>query len=255
MADHRDRILPRFRYGVIHPRANEGVQRGPGYQLYRLVPLDIMEISTGLGLENYTSEGVEKAVANYWNCVEMLVKERADVIIFGGAPISAVLGRPRVVELLRQTREKTGVPADAPLEALIAAMRHLSLRTLAVGSRWADAVNEAISVYLAAGGIQVLGITKRNQWAAEAFAMSLEEGLKIALDVGREAAKLAPEADAIAVPGGAAMSLHIIPSLEVEFGKPAFTNMSVEVWNNLVRPGVIPPVEGWGCLLANRHRP
>jgi maleate cis-trans isomerase len=134
-------------------------------------------------------------------------------------------------------------------------MRHLSLRTLAVGSRWADAVNEAISVYLAAGGIQVLGITKRNQWAAEAFAMSLEEGLKIALDVGREAAKLAPEADAIAVPGGAAMSLHIIPSLEVEFGKPAFTNMSVEVWNNLVRPGVIPPVEGWGCLLANRHRP
>jgi maleate cis-trans isomerase len=255
MVDHREKLLPRFRYGVIHPRANEVVQRGPGYQLYRLVPLEIMEISTGLGLENYTPEGVEKALGNYWSCVNMLVQERADVIIFGGAPISGVLGRPRVVELLQQTKEKTGLPADAPLEALIAAMNHLGLKTLTIGSRWADPVNEAMTRYLESGGIKVVGITKRNQWAAEAFAMSLEEGLKIALDVGREAAKIAPDADAIAVPGGAAMSLHIIPALEEEFGKPAFTNMSVEVWNDLVRPGVIQPVQGWGCLLANRRRP
>jgi maleate cis-trans isomerase len=255
MADPVERILPRFRYGVIHPRANEKVQRGPAYQLYRLVPLDVMEIATGLGLENYTPEGVEKAIGNYWNCVDELAKEKADVIIFGGAPISAVLGRPRVVDLLRQTKEKTGVPADAPLEALIAAMNHLGLKHLAIGSRWADAVNEAMIRYLEVGGIKVVGITKRNQWAADAFAMSLEEGLKLALEVGREAAKLAPQVDAIAVPGGAAMSLHVIPALEQEFGKPAFTNMSVEVWNDLVRPGIIPPVQGWGCLLANRRKP
>jgi maleate cis-trans isomerase len=255
MADPAEKILPRFRYGVIHPRANEKVQRGPTYQLYRLVPLDVMEISTGLGLENYTPDGVEKAIGNYWNCIDELAKEKANVIIFGGAPISAVLGRARVLDLLRKTNEKTGVPADAPLEALISAMNHLGLKTLAIGSRWADAVNEAMIRYLEAGGIKVVGITRRNQWAAEAFAMSLEEGVKVALEVGREAAKLAPEADAIAVPGGAAMSLHVIPALEEEFGKPAFTNMSVEVWNDLVRPAIIPPVQGWGCLLANRRKP
>ena len=142
MADPIEKILPRFRYGVIHPRANEEFQRGPAYQLYRLVPLDVMEISTGLGLENYTPEGVEKAVGNYWNCVKILEKEKADLIIFSGAPISGVLGRPRVVELLRQTKEKTGIPADAPLEALIAAMHHLGLKTLTIGSRWADAVSD-----------------------------------------------------------------------------------------------------------------
>jgi maleate cis-trans isomerase len=245
-----EKLSPRFRYGVIHPRSNEILQRGPGYLFYRLVPLDVMELSTGLGLENYTPEGVERALGNYWNCVEILARERADVIIFGGAPISAVLSRPRALELLRQTQEKTGIPADAPLEALIAAMKHLGLQTLAVGSRWADAVNGAIVKYLEHGGIQVVGITKRNQWAADAFAMSLEEGLKIALDVGREAAGMAAEADAVAVPGGAAMSLHVIPAIEEEFRKPAFTNMSVEVWNDLVRPGIIPPVKGWGCLLA-----
>ena len=40
------------------------------------------------------------------------------------------------------------------------------------------------------------------------------------------------------------------PYLEEEFGKPTFTNMSAEVWNDLVRPGIIPPVQGWGRLLT-----
>ena len=214
------------------------------------LPLDFIEIATGLGLENYTEEGVEKAIKNYWTCVDRLVKEKVDHIIFSGAPISAVLTRTRVLDLLKQTKEKTGITADAPLEALIAALKHLGLTNIAVGSRWADKVNNAIIQYLKEGGIQVLGTTKRNQWASDSFAMSLEEGLAMALEVGREAARTWPEAQAISIPGGAAMALHVIPAIEDEFGKPAFTNMSAEVWNDLVRPGIIPPVQGWGKLLA-----
>ncbi len=250
MADYISKLLPRFRYGVIQPRANEEVSRARSYQLYKLLPLDFIEIATGLGLENYTEEGVEKAIKNYWTCVDRLVKEKVDHIIFSGAPISAVLTRTRVLDLLKQTKEKTGITADAPLEALIAALKHLGLANIAVGSRWADKVNNAIIQYLKEGGIEVLGITKRNQWASDSFAMSLEEGLAMALEVGREAARTWPEAQAISIPGGAAMALHVIPAIEDEFGKPAFTNMSTEVWNDLVRPGIIPPVQGWGKLLA-----
>ena len=248
--DYTKKLLPRFRYGVIQPRAHEDVQRARSYQLYRLLPLDFMEISTGLGLENYTKEGVGKAINNYWTCIDRLVKEKVDHIIFSGAPISAMLTRPRVLQLLRETKERTGICADAPLEALIAAMKHLGLSRLAVGSRWADPVNDAIKRYLEAGGIEVVGITKRNQWASDSFAMTLEQGLEMALDVGREAARTWPEAEGISVPGGAAMSLHVIPAIEEEYGKPAFTNMSAEVWNDLVRPGIIAPVQGWGRLLA-----
>jgi maleate cis-trans isomerase len=254
MTDYVKIFMPRFRYGVINPRAHEDVQRGRTYQLYRLLPLDFMEISTGLGLENYTEEGVEKAIKNYWTCVERLAQEKVDHIILSGAPISAMLTRPRVLELLRQTKERTSIPADAPLEALVAAMKHFGYTKLAVGSRWADPVNNAIIRYLADGGIKVVGITKRNQWASDAFAMTLEQGLEMALEVGREAAKTWPEAEGISVPGGAAMSLHVIPALEEEFGKPVFTNLSAEVWNDLVRPGIIPAIQGWGRLLANADR-
>jgi maleate cis-trans isomerase len=255
MTDYISKLKPRFRYGAIHPRAHEDPVRNSSYQLYHVVPLDVIEISTGLGLEDYTTEKVEKAAQNFWSCVERLAKEKVDLIIFSGAPISAALGRPRVVEMLRQTKEKTGIPADAPLEALIAALKHLGIAKVSVASRWADKVNDSIKRYLADAGIEVVHTTKRNQWASEAFGMTIEEGLKTALEVGREAAADAPGAEGIFVAGGAAMSLHVIPAVEDEFRKPTFTNMSAEVWNDLIRPGIIPPVEGWGCLLANRSRP
>ena len=253
MDDKIQRLMPRFRFGNINPRSGGGFHRGPAYQFYRIVPTDVMEIATVLGLEDYTTEAVEKAIKNYWRCVDYLVRERVDVIILGGAPISARLGRPRVLSLVEETKERTGIQLDTPLESAIAAMKHLGLTKLAIGSRWATSLNEALIRYLQEGGINVIGITTRNQGASEAAAMSFEDGLKTALDVGREAAGLAREAEAVFVPGGAAMSLHVIPAVEEEFGKATFTNLSAEVWNNLVRPGIIPPVQGWGCLLAGNR--
>ncbi|MBM2803970.1 MAG: hypothetical protein HW419_1863 [Deltaproteobacteria bacterium] len=244
------RLLPRFRYGLINPRAPGKVQRGLSYQFYRIVPPDVMEVATGLGLDDYAPEAVEKAIGNYWDCVHALVQEKVDVIVLGGVPISVRLGRRRLRELLAETKEKTGVPADAPLEALIAAMKHLGLKKVVIASRWGDNINEAIIRYLQDGAVEVVGMTKRNQNAVDAAAMTFEEGLQTSLDVGREAARMAPEAQAVFIPGAAAMSLHAIPAVEAEFGKPAFSNLSLEVWNNLIRPGVIAPVHGWGKLLA-----
>ena len=80
--------------------------------------------------------------------------------------------------------------------------------------------------------------------------MSLEEGLNLVLEVGREAARSFPCADAISVPGRAALCLHEIAALEGEFDKPAFTHLNTEVWNDLLSPGVIPPIQGWCRLLA-----
>lgn len=255
MDERIQKLLPRFRYGVINPRSPGKVQRGLNYQFYRIVPSDVMEISTGLGLADYAPEAVELCVSHFWECVDALMQEKVDVIILGGVPISATLGRSRVLDLLSATRQKTGIAADAPLEALIVAMNFLGLKTVSIGSRWADSVNGGIIEYLACGGIEVVGITKRNQSASDAAGMSFEGGLTTALEVGREAALLAPAADAVFVPGAAAMSLHVIPAIEDEFGKPTFTNLSLEVWNNLVRPAIISPVQSWGRLLANGSNP
>ncbi|MGH7844630.1 MAG: hypothetical protein ACREQW_05615 [Candidatus Binatia bacterium] len=248
-----ERLLPRFRYGDIAPRGKSGreVMRGFGYEFYRIVPMDVMVFTTVMGLTEFDRNAVEHALQRYQNCVDALMREKVNCIILGGVPISAQLGRRRVVSLLRETEDKTGVACDAPLEALLAAMNHLGLKTLTVASRWVDDVNRGLTSYLEDGGIRVLGMTTRGQWGVNSAAMAFEEGMQTALDVGREAARLAPDVEAIFVPGGAALSLHTVPALEEEFGKATFNNLNGEVWNNLIRPGIIPPVRGWGKLLAS----
>lgn len=246
-------LLPRFRYGNIEPPAG-GIRRG-GYMFYRLAPMDVMEITVGLGIKEYTPEGVEEAIQNFWPCVDRLAQERVDWLVLGGVPVSSQLGRPRVQDLQRQVTDKHGLHLDTPTEAIIAALEHLGARKVSIASRWADQLNGRLKEYMESAGFEVVHMTTRSQWGKQAFAMSLEEGLQMALDVGREAARGAPEADAIICPGGAALPLHVVPALEEEFGKPVLTNLTSEIWNALVQPGIIEPVQGWGCLLAGASSP
>jgi len=249
LADAIDRIKPRYVWGDISPRGSQ-VQRGPAYQFYKIVPNDVMLVVAPLGIKDYTQERVDEAITEFDDRVNSLAKEGANHLILGGAPVSAQLGRERVRRLLDEAEERTGIPGDGPIEAIIAAMNHLGLKRIAVGSRWADELNARVRAYLEAGGLEVAGITSRGQWAEQAFGMSFEEGLQTAIDVGREAATIDPNVDAVWVAGGAAMALHAIPAIEAEFGKPTFTNLSAEVWHGLVHPKIIEPVKDWGTLLA-----
>ena len=250
--DDLSHFVPKFRWGNVTPtRVGDRMRVGPGYQFYKIVPNYVMEIAAGRGVEELLEEGnIEQAKANYWEAAEQLAREKVDVIIIGGAPVSANFGRPQIKALIQETKDKYGIPATSPLEAFLAAMQHLGLKTVAIGSRWGDELNKRLVQYLQEGGIQTATITTRSQTVEIAHRMSFQEGLEIALGVGREAARGAPGADAVLVPGGAAMSLHVIPILEKESGKPVMTNLSCEVWQVLVQPGVIPPVQGWGTLLA-----
>jgi maleate cis-trans isomerase len=85
--------------------------------------------------------------------------------------------------------------------------------------------------------------------------MTLEEGARMAMDVGREAGNAVSAAEVIYVPGGAALSLHVIPILEREFGKPVLTSLAAELWHGLVQAGVTPPIDGCGTLLAGAWKP
>jgi len=242
-------LVPRFRWGNIAPRSGVAVDIGPGYEFYRLAPLDVIEIKVELGITDYTAEAVEAAILRLPERVEMLERERVDRIILGGAPVSARLGRERLRGLLDEAEQRTGIACDAPLEAVLSSMAHLGLEKLALASRWPNELNDAVATYLADGGVEVVARTSRDQWAREAAAMTLEEGIATALDVAREAA-VGEGAQAVFVAGGAALSLQTIPVIEAEFGLPTFTNFSAEVFTGLVGPGVIGPLAGWGRLLA-----
>ncbi len=227
-----------------------GTDRHPMSQPEPLLPPDVKTISVSMEISDYTTEGVDEAIRlRYWNCVDELMKQGVDSITLVGVPISAQLGRPRVLELLRQTTERTGLPADSHAEAAVDAMRHMGMRRIAIASRWTDELNRKVIAYVESVGFEVLTVTSVGQWAQQAFSMSIEEGVKLAFQLAREAMRKAPDADGLFLVGGAWRSLAAVPILEEDFGKPVVTNPIAQVWR-LISQGIAPPVRGWGRLLA-----
>jgi maleate cis-trans isomerase len=227
-----------------------GPDRHPMSQPEPLLPPEIKKISCALEISDYTEQGVNEAIGTrYWSCVDELVRQGAHSITLAGLPIASQLGRGRVLALARETADKTGAMADSHAEATIDAMRHLGMRRIAIASRWSDELNAKLVAYLTAADFEVLTVTSHGQWAQQAFSMSIEEGVKLAFQLGREAMRKAPHADGLLLPGGAWRSLAAVPILEEDFGKPVVTNPIAQVWR-LIAQGIAPPVKGWGRLLA-----
>ena len=227
-----------------------GEERHPMSQPEPLLPADLKRISATIEVSDYTAEGVEEAIRErYWRCVDDLAARGADHISLAGFPIASQLGRERVLALVEETQRRTGVVADAQAEATIAALAHFGARRIAVASRWSAELNGRLKAYLGHAGIEVLAMTGIGQWARQAFSMSIEEGVKLAFQLGRQAMREAPQAEALLIPGGAWRSLAVVPILEEDYGIPVVTNPIAEAWR-FIAGGVAPPVQGWGRLLA-----
>ena len=231
-------------WGLINPAGGEGDRE----KTEELLPPEVTTVVNGLGISDYTQEGVNEAMARYDSLAEDLVGRGAQRVVLAGIPISVQLGRKRALGVMEHTQQKFGVPGDMAAEAVIAAMQHLGVSKVAVGSRWADEVNNALAKYFADAGIEVLTITTRGQWAKQAFSMSYEMGVKLAFELGREAMRKAPQAEALFLPGGSWRPLPAVPILEEDFDKPVFTNGNTRAWR-IIPDGFAPPVKGWGRLL------
>jgi len=227
-----------------------GTARHPMPQPQPLLPPDIKRISASIEITDYTTTGVDEAIRQrYWGCVDELAAQGANSITLAGLPIASQLGRPRVLALLEETARRTGAIADAHAEATVAALGSFGATRVAIASRWSGQLNDAVVAYLESAGIAVLTITSAGQWAKQAFSMSIEEGVKLAFQLGREAMRRAPAAQALLLAGGAWRSLAAVPILEEDFNVPVITNPIAQAWR-LIAAGVAPPVPGWGRLLA-----
>ena len=239
----------RYVAGTITPI---GEDRNPQPKPEPLLPPTVKRVFSSLEISDYTPDGVREAIGSrYWTCVDDLVKQGAQRVTLAGFPIASQLGRPRLLELQAETETRTGIIADSQAEATIAALKHLGAKKIAIASRWSTQLNDALVAYLSHAGLEVLAVTSTGQWAKQAFSMSLDEGVKLAFQLGREAMRKAAKAEGLLLAGGAWRSLAAVPILEEDFGIPVVTNPIAPVWR-LIAAGIAPPVQGWGRLLALR---
>lgn len=244
-------IAPWFQLGYIIPHLYTDMD---AYQFYRVAPEGMMLLTTGLDLKEYSPAAVEAQLPVLSHRFDLLAAKSVDRLALSGVPVASVLGRRRMRDILAQAQSRTGIVCDTDLEAHIAALNHLGATRIALASRWPDAVNEALTRYLAEAGIEVLACRARPRTLDQNKHAAPGTDHLLALELGRDALRAAPEAQALLMPGGLWFAIHAVRILEAEFGRPVLLNILSTTWAALhacSRPLPQRPDPKWGRVLSN----
>ena len=244
-------ICPWYQLGYVIPHLYTDLD---AYQFYRVAPEGMLLVTTGLNLKEYSLTAVEQELPVLIERFDLLATKRVDRIALSGVPVAAALGRTRMLQILADAQARTRVPCDTDLEAHIATLRHLGASRIALVTRWPDAVNSALTRYLAEAGIEVIACRSRGRTLAQNKGSSAAEDHLLALELGREILRDSPDAQALLMPGGLWYAIHAVPVLEAEHGRPVLLNILSTTWAALHAAGarmLHRPDARWGKVLAS----
>jgi len=244
-------VSPWYQLGYVIPHLYTDLD---AYQFYRVAPEGMMLVTTGLDLKDYTIAAVERELPVLWQRFDLLAKKKVDRISLSGVPVASALGRTRMREILAEGEARTGLPCDTDLEAHISALRHLGATRIALATRWPESVNAALTRYLAEAGIDVIVCRSRARTLAENKQSSAADDHLLALELGGEVLRAAPDAQALLMPGGLWFAIHAVPLLEAEHGRPVLLNILSTTWAALHAAGnrmLHRPDPRWGRVLAS----
>jgi len=244
-------VSPWYQLGYIIPHLYTDMD---AYQFYRVAPEGMMLITTGLDLREYSLAAVEEQLPALWKAFDLLASKKCDRIALSGVPVASVLGRDKMREILAEAESRTGVACDTDLEAHIATLQHFGAKRIALATRWPESVVSALTRYLAAAGIEVIASRSLPRSLQANKYSSAASDHELALDLGRQVLREAPEAQALLLPGGLWFAIHAVPMLESEFGKPVLLNILSTTWAALHDAGSRMqrrPDARWGKVLAS----
>ena len=242
-------ITPWYQLGYVIPHLYTDLD---AYQFYRVAPEGMMLLTTGLNLKEYSLAAVEEELPSLWRAFELLASKKVDRLSLSGVPVASALGRTRMREILAEAQSRTGIPCDTDLEAHIATLQRLGATRIALATRWPPAVTDALTRYLGDAGIEVLVCRSRARSLSENKYSSAAADHELALELGSQALRDAPDAQALLMPGGLWFAIHAVPMLEAEFGKPVLLNITSTTAAALVASRRIlhRPDPRWGKVLA-----
>lgn len=244
-------ISPWYQLGYVIPHLYTDLD---AYQFYRVAPEGMMLVTTGLNLKEYSLAAVEQELPALWERFDLLAGKKVDRIALSGVPVASALGRTKMREILAEARARTGLPCDTDLEAHIATLQHLGASRIALATRWPESVNAALTRYLAEAGIEVLACRSRARSLQENKQSSAAADHQLALELGGQALREAPDAQALLMPGGLWFAIHAAPLLEAEYGRPVLLNILSTTWAALHGAGermLHRPDPRWGKVLAS----
>src|SRR5579863_3584069 len=184
MAQRRDSR----RIGMLLPSSSSVQERDIG----RALPDDITLHVARMRLNNVDAESTLRIVQEIESESQKLADVDVDVIILPATAPSSRNGPGYDQELIKRITAASGKPATTASTALLGALRVLSVKRIVLGAPWSASVNQSVTAFLEANGVEVL--------AQEALGIvrNLDIGLldpQTAFDIGQRVNR--PDADAV----------------------------------------------------------
>lgn len=247
VADYRPYAW-RGKIGLIVPSTNTINEP----EFWRLAPRGVtVHTARATLLGKATEESYFRMAEAVKVAADDLATAEVDVVAYGCTSGSIVCSLQDIVEDLHR---RTGVPAVATAGSVVAALRALGARRVAVATPYVDFVNESERRFLQEYGFEV----------ASLHGLRLGETQEERRGIGRvppeHIYRMAracdrPDADTIFISCTNLATLDVIAQIEADLGKPVVTSNQSCLWACLRMLGLPDRVEGYGRLLSECTAP
>lgn len=227
---------------IVPPGHGDVPQDGP-----ELYGERVRFIARGLGIGGVSPEGFAPVIDTVLDRARELRAAGADVISLMGTSISFYRG-PAFTESLRQAMaEATGVPCTTMSHAIVAALRQLGIRRVAVATSYIDELNDRLVAYLTHAGFEVTAIEGMSIVGVREVGEVPTEAL---VGLSKTVFARDPSADGIFISCGGLLTLPAIRRLESELQVPVTASSPAGFWDVVRLAGADPRSAEHGRLFA-----
>jgi len=237
----------RGRIGVLLPPGNPTVEP----ELSAMVPAGVtlhfgrLETPPSVGKAGEHA-GMEERVRAYREGLAgptaALSQVRPAVMLLAHTASSYALGYGNEQALVDRIASLAGAPALLAAQAVLAALRHLGVKRLALGTPYPESISRQGKAYWEAAGFEIAGY-HRLENVTDIYAENEERAYELARRAD------APEADAVLLSGTGLPTVAVLETLERDLGKPVLSSNQASLWQALRMARVRESIAGYGRLL------
>jgi maleate cis-trans isomerase len=164
------------------------------------------------------------------------------VVILAHTASSYATGFTDEPQLIEHLASLTGTTAITAARAVLAAMQHLGVKKLALGTPYPEAISAKGKAFWEAAGFDIVGY-HRLEDVQNIYAENEQRAYQLARRANT------PEADAVFLSGTGLPTVGVLEMLEQDLKKPVISSNQASLWQALRLAGVCQAITGFGSLL------